>query len=359
MCGKKRQQVRICKSIINYLLLFVLFSCGESENDTKKIEGHVILGEAQGTTYQIILAEEKINFTKAQIDSVLKAVDMSLSTYVDSSVISMLNASENTISLSDPSGFFSQCYHKSQEVYHATNGIFDPSVYPLVAGWGFMKDPGSPLSGQEVDSILEFVSFKSGKIHSVSFNGDSITLVKQDPRFKLDFNAIAQGLSVDLVADFIRGKGHKNFYIEIGGEMVVEGMNRSGENWKIGIDAPIEQEEDGVRKLENVIQLTDKAIATSGNYRKFYEVDGKKYAHTLDPKSGYPVQHSLLSATVIAKDCATADAYATAFMVMGVEKTKQFLKDNPQLKLDVYLLFDQEGSIARFSTKGMSRYFQE
>lgn len=340
-------------------MISVLFSCGEKNHSSESIEGHVILGEAQGTTYQIIVAEKELHFSKDEIDSLLNLFDQSLSTYVDSSVISQLNNGESTNTAIDPSGYLKRCYVKSQEVYTLTNGLFDPSVFPLVAGWGFMKEMGSPLSGQEVDSILQFVSFKQGQIHTMRFIGDSCLLEKNDPRFKMDFNAIAQGFSVDVVADFIRSKGHSNFYVEIGGEMIVSGNNRSGEAWKIGIDAPVEQSEDGVRKLENVIKITDKAIATSGNYRKFYEVDGKKYAHTLHPKTGFPVEHSLLSATVVAEDCATADAFATAFMVMGVEETKKFLQKHKGLKLDVYLLYDNDGEIKRYSTEGMKNYFRE
>src|SRR5690606_15753016 len=145
------------------------------------------------------------------------------------------------------------------------------------------------------------------------FENNSIQLTKKHPNFKIDFNAVAQGLSVDVVDQFLKAKGYQNYYIEIGGELIVRGHNREGENWRIGIDSP--EENLTKRELENVLVLSNKAVATSGNYRKFYEVDGVKYSHTLSPATGFPVRHSLLSATVVANDAGTADAYATAFMV--------------------------------------------
>lgn len=224
-----------------------------------------------------------------------------------------------------------------------------------------MKNLETPLSQSKVDSILHFVSSEPGKYHTVEFDGNKILFKKLDKRFKLDFNAIAQGLAVDKLAEFIESKGHENYYVEIGGELIVKGKNRSGENWNIGIDVPKENiNEKGVRQLESVLSITNKAIATSGNYRKFYVKDGKKYAHSLDPRTGYPVSHSLLSATVVSDKCSTSDAYATVFMVIGVEKTKEFLQKHPELNLDVYLLYDlNDGKIGRFKSAGMENYFKK
>lgn len=322
----------------------------------ESIEGVVFHGETQGTTYTIILAEDKANFTQKEITDLLHAFDLSLSTYIDSSVISRFNRSEKELELIDTTGFFKKCYELSKDIYHRSFGAFDPSVFPLVEGWGFMKDLKTPLSPLKVDSILHFVSFEEGKFHETLFDGDKIKLTKKDRRFKLDFNAIAQGQSVDVLAHFIRSRGHKNFYVEIGGEMIVQGKNREGLRWKIGIDVPKESANKEVRQLENVLSITDRAIATSGNYRKYYVKDGKKYAHTLDPRTGYPVQHSLLSATVISNNCATSDAYATVFMVIGLEETKKFLDKNKDLGLEVYLLFDQNGEIKRYFSPSVERY---
>lgn len=358
--GKKKQLVRIWKNTINIFIGIFLVSC-QSENPVEEIKGITFQGETQGTTYQIILAEETANFSNKEIQTLLAEFDTILSTYVDSSIISKINNLETSGEFNDPTGYFKECYNESMEVYKLSEGAFDASVYPLVEGWGFMQDLKTPLNKSKVDSILQFVSSEKNKHHSVSFEGNKILFKKLDKRFKLDFNAIAQGLAVDKLAEFIESKGHENYYVEIGGELIVKGKNRSGENWKIGIDVPKEQtKQDGVRQLESVLSLSNKAIATSGNYRKFYEKDGKKYAHSLDPRTGYPVDHSLLSATVISNKCSTSDAYATVFMVLGLEKSKLFLEQHPELNLDVYLLYDLgKGKIGRFKSAGMEKYFEK
>lgn len=351
MFGKKKLEMQNWLKIIS--ILFFLWACETHSSSSFK---KTIQGETQGTTYQVILADSDVQVSKKELDSILHNFDMILSTYVDSSLISKLNTAEKSFSGVDSFGYFEQVYFLSQDVYKRSEGAFDPSVFPLVAGWGFMKKMETPLSKKEVDSILQFVSFEKGKLHNIQFKAEKsathITLEKKDPRFKLDFNAVAQGLSVDVLASFLREKGCENFYVEIGGEICVEGNNPSGGKWRIGIDSPDEKNDlKQQRTLENVIEIENKGLATSGNYRNFYVKDGKKYAHTLNPKTGFPVEHSLLSATVIAPTCAEADAYATVFMVLGLEKTKAFLKKNNDLNLDVYLLYSgKKGKIERFST---------
>ena len=350
MFGVKTHKALIW-SVISSIL--ILTSCAEDLGDNL-INQHFI-GETQGTTYSVILVGEAEPITKLEIDSLLNEFDLSLSTYIDESVISKLNASSGSFSVVDQSRFFKDCYLKSKHIFSLTNGEFDPSVFPLVKGWGFMNNIESPLSQSSVDSILNFVSFSDNVHHSIKFEGDSIHLKKFHDNFKLDFNAIAQGQSVDVVWEFLKNKGYDNFYVEIGGELRTRGLNREGVAWKVGVDSP--QEDKVERVLDNVLNLNDNAVATSGNYRKFYEVDGVKYSHTLSPKTGFPVRHSLLSATVIANTCAEADAYATAFMVMGLEKTLSFIRENPSEKLEVYLLYSgEDGEIKRSMSKGFKEY---
>jgi thiamine biosynthesis lipoprotein len=341
--------------LLSVIISTIFSSCTEKETNYSSFE---IKGETQGTTYSIIIVDENVNVSKGEIDSIFERFDNSLSTYVPNSVISKLNMGLGVAHVNDESGFFKRCYQISQKVYAKSNGAFDPSVFPLVKGWGFMTNVESPLSQQQVDSILRFVSFSHGAIHEVTFDGNAIELSKKNANFKIDFNAIAQGLSVDVIDEFLKKKRHKNYYIEIGGELIVRGHNREGEKWRIGVDVP--KENLTTRELENIIVLSDKAIATSGNYRKFYEIDGKKYAHTLNPKTGFPVQHSLLSATVVANDAASADGYATVFMVMGVEKTLRFLKENGDLGLDVYLLYaDKKGKVQRKMSSNFGKYLNQ
>ena len=217
----------------------------------------------------------------------LHEFDLSLSTYIDHSIISKLNASTGSFSILDSSHFFKECYEISQHIYKLTDGEFDPSVFPLVKGWGFMNNMESPLSQESVDSLLQFVSFSDSLYHTVSFSNDDVKLVKFHDSFKLDFNAVAQGQSVDVICDYLINKGYKNYYVEIGGELRTSGVNREGLAWRVGIDSP--QELLTERVLDNILNLTNNAVATSGNYRKFYEINGVKYSHTLSPKTGYPV----------------------------------------------------------------------
>lgn len=350
MFGIRKPKVHIWSATIS--LLFVLAACGDSS-----FESTEIYGETQGTTYNIIIVSEDVSLSRKEMDELFHEFDLSLSTYIDNSVISRINESTDFIYINDEHGYFAKCYKESQHIYQQTEGLFDPSVFPLVKGWGFMDNIESPLSQLQVDSLLNFVSFEKMKLHEVEFSeGEKhIRFKKSEPEFKLDFNAIAQGLSVDVVDRYLQTKGFTDYYIEIGGEIIVKGKNREGEQWKIGVDTPIENAT--TRELENVLHVSDKAIATSGNYRKFYVKDGVKYAHTLNPATGFPVGHSLLSATVIADQCSTADGYATAFMVMGVDATIEFVKNHPEEKLEVYLLFaDENGEVKRRMSEGFETY---
>lgn len=348
------------KNTIKFVFILFLVGCQPEKEPVFK-EGFVFQGETQGTTYQLIIAEDEVNFTKLEIQNLLAEFDTVLSSYIDSSLISKMNRMEGSAFFTDSTGYFKECYEESMAVFRTSNGAFDCSVFPLVEGWGFMQNVETPLNKTKIDSILQFVSSEKDKLHKVDFTDQTIHFTKLDKRFKMDFNAIAQGLAVDKIAEFIESRGHKNYYAEIGGELIVKGKNRSGEHWNIGIDVPEEKEQkDGVRRLESILSITNKAIATSGNYRKYYVKNGKKYAHCLDPRTGFPVNHSLLSATVISNKCSTSDAYATVFMVLGLEGTKKFLTNHPKLKLEVYLLYDlKNGKIGKFKSKGMKKYFKD
>lgn len=327
------------KALIWSVTISLLFSCVQQESEAIDSDFIEIQGEAQGTTYSIIIAEHDAELTKSEVDSVLKAFDQVLSTYVESSTISQLNNASQTFSTIETSGWFKRCYEISQQVYLKSEQAFDPSIMPLVDAWGFYRESGSVPNQKSIDSLLQFVSFENGVNHHMGFHLDSLIFFKMKPGFRLDFNAVAQGLSVDVLSDFIRSKGIKNFYVEIGGELVVSGKNREGKPWRIGIDSPVEDSQE--RILDNIIEVSDCGLATSGNYRKFYVEDGKKYAHTIDPRTGSPVNHSLLSATVICESAGLADAWATAFMVMGKEKAIELLEKDNSDKLDVYFIFDK------------------
>jgi FAD:protein FMN transferase len=335
----------LSKSSFFLVILALLFwKCSSNNNQ----DFYTISGKAQGTTYSIILIGQDVTITKNQITTILKNFDSVLSTYVSSSNISKFNSADNSIEFSDSNFYFKNCLLKSQFIYNRSQGAFDPTVFPLIDAWGFFKDQKTPLTKAAADSILPYVSYEKDKLFTYKFKNNLLYFTKKDKRVKLDFNAIAQGYAVDVLAEFIRGKGYSNFYIELGGEVYVSGLNRENKKWKIGIDTPVSTSKK--RSISEVLSISNEAIATSGNYRKFYEVKGKKYAHTIDPKTGLQVTHNLLSATVIAKDCATADGFATAFMVMGKEKTIAFLKENRDLGLTVYLMYDDMGRIKSYAS---------
>jgi thiamine biosynthesis lipoprotein len=219
-----------------------------------------------------------------------------------------------------------------------------------VNSWGFGSTKKATLDRNRIDSLLQLVGYKMLKLE-----GNKV--IKAKPGIKLDFNAIAQGYSVDVLANYLESKGIDNYLVELGGELKAKGK-KENENWKVGIDKP-EEKTTEERKLQAVINLNNKALATSGNYRKFYEENGQKFSHIINPVTGYPAKQNLLSATVIADDGITADAYATAFMVMGLNRSIQFLEDNKDLKLEAYFIYDNHGIWKTYESESLKKWISE
>lgn len=334
-----------------FLVPFFLLSCTDESTDLLdkdmgviKAEPVELYGSTQGTSFAII-CNDSISISMGEVNLILSHFDDALSSYIPNSILTKLNNfGAGTFVYKDTYNYFNRCYEMALSVHEVTKGAFDPTVYPLVDGWGFMKDIDVVPDSAAVDSLRTFIGFQNG--YHFNFSGevskDSLEtskIVKKTPGAKLDFNAIAQGLAVDVLAEELENRGAKNYFVEIGGEIRVKGNNADGVSWRIGIDKPVENSDESTRELQEVVSIENKSIATSGSYRKFYEKNGVKYSHTLNPLTGYPVIHSLLSATVVAESCAMADAMATAFMVMGPEKSIMFVAANPQLNLDVYFVF--------------------
>jgi len=323
--------------------------------DVKKSNVIKCFGNTQGTTYAVIVNDD-IDLLHNEIDETLHVFDLALSSYISNSVVSRLNNySAGLFKYKDSLKFFNRCIEQSRLVYEISSGAFDPTVYSLVDGWGFMKNIEQVPDSSVVDSLRALIGFKDG--HHFKFNPlgqDSLySIVKTTPNAKLDFNALAQGLSVDVICELLESKGAKNYFVEIGGEVRVKGLNSEGNLWTIGIDKPVEKSNSLNRVLQEIVQLDNKAIATSGSYRKFYEKNGVKYSHTLNPSTGYPVKHSLLSATVVADNCALADGLATAFMVMGPEKSVKFIKTHQDLDIELFLIFhNSKGRQETYMSKG-------
>ncbi len=312
------------KKLVGVVLLLAFMGCSNTP-ETDSIE---INGFAQGTTYHIAYISNTGENFQRSIDSLLIEIDNSLSTYNKKSIITSFN---NADSVCEVDKMFMDVFNRSKKVYRETDGAFDPTVAHLVNAWGFGFKNLANTDSSTIDSLLQFVDFDAITI-------EKNTAIKTNKNLMLDFNAIAQGYSVDVIASFLSDKGIDNYMVEIGGEVKARGKNKDNKLWRIGIDKPTENQTE--RTLEAVANLNNKALATSGNYRKFYEKDGIKYSHTLNPKTGYPVQHSLLSATVITDNCALADAYATVFMVVGLEKAKEIL--NQKKNLQAVLIFENE-----------------
>ena len=322
------------------ILVGALVSC---KSDLKKVH---VTGAAQGTYYSIIYYDSLNRNFKKDIDSLLDEFDKSVSLWVKNSVISKVNRNEPV----KIDKWFSENFVISKDVWKQTGGAFDCTVEPLVSAWGFGFDDKVNVDSAIIDSIMKFVGFEK-----ISLKNGKIT--KSDKRVKLDFNAIAQGYSVDLVGEFLEKKGIKNYLVDIGGEVKAKGTKNNGEVWRVGIEKPAENK-NSERKLQLIIGLKDKSVATSGSYRKYYVKNGVRYSHTIDPKTGYPVKHTLLSVSVITDNTAYADAYATSFMVMGFEKAKEFVENNKSLEA-FFIYSDSLGNNKTYGTRGFNKLILE
>ena len=295
-----------------------------------------------GTVYKITYQHN--DDLHKEIKEVLMDVDNALSPYNQNSIISKINHNQDT-TLNE---HFTHVFNLAQKISAETDGAFDISVAPLVNAWGFGFKHSIEIKPETIDSIRQFVGYQKIQIN----NGK---IVKEDDRLMLDCSSIAKGYGVDRVANFLKSKGVKHYMVDIGGEVALKGKNSRMKTWRIGINKPIEDSLSINQELQTILEISDIGMATSGNYRKFYYKDGKKYAHTIDPRLGCPIQHNILSATVIASDCTTADAYATAFMVMGLEKSKAFCEEHPEL--NAYFICSGEGdSHYIYYTPGMERF---
>jgi len=324
-----------------YAFLF-LNATVSAQDEPVRLEGF-----AQGSTYHIAYFDKDNRDLQEDIEKILHDFDQSVSTYQPTSIISRINTNQKNVVVDK---YFIACFNKAKEIWKNTNGTFDPTVYPLVNAWGFGPGKKQKIEKQVIDSILKFVGFQL-----IELKGNKV--IKKDPRVALDFNAFAQGYSVDVVSEFLTSKGITSFMVEIGGEVYAKGKKPNGNNWTVGIEKPIDNKESG-NPLKAIVKLENLAIATSGNYRRFIVEDGVKYHHHLDPKTGYPTKNNLLSASVFSKECISSDATATGILVMGLEKAKEFLSKHPEL--DAYLIYsDDKGNYQVYETPGLKAFVSE
>lgn len=296
-----------------------------------------------GTVYNITYQYD--GNLKDEIEAELKRFDGSLSPFNDTATITRINRNEDIVA----DTFFTNVFRRSMEISKETNGAFDITVAPLANAWGFGFKKGAFPDSVMIDSLLDITGYAK-----VALTGEG-KVTKQDPRIMLSCSAVAKGYAVDVIAQFLQKKGIHNFMVDIGGEVVVRGENPKKSLWRIGINKPVDDSLAVNQELQTVLEVTNVGIATSGNYRNYYYKDGKKYAHTIDPRTGYPVQHNILSATVVAKDCMSADAYATAFMVMGLKEAERFADAHPDIDA-CFIYTNDKGEFQTFFTKGMEKY---
>lgn len=295
-----------------------------------------IQGFAEGTSYRIIY-EGEYNY-QLEIDALLSNFEKSVSVYDEYSIISRINRNEEVEI--DP--YFEKVFTRAKEISIHTEGAFDISAEPLFRAWGFSSTERKGPSNSEIEEFLKYVG-----MDKVSIEGKKI--LKSNASVVLNMNAIAKGYSADIIASFLDNNGCDNYLVEIGGEIRLKGHNEENDTWTIGVDRPEEGNFlPGENGLQLVLKLTNKGIATSGNNRQFYIENGKKIVHTINPRTGYPVNHNLISTTVIANDTLTADAYATAFMVVGMEKAGQWIDQNPEL--DAIFICNEDGSYKVYYT---------
>lgn len=330
------------KSLIWQLPFLLLLIVGSYFILTKKIPYQVQEGMVFGTIYRITYQHR--DDLRTEIDAELERVNKSLSTFDSTSTISRINMNQSA----DTDKMFEDVFRLSQSISKTTDGAFDITVAPLVNVWGFGFKKAMNVNQAQIDSIRQFVGYEKVQLRNNKIR-------KSDPRLMLDCSSVAKGYGVDCVARLLERKGVTNYMIDIGGELRIAGVNDRKESWKIGINKPIDDSLSVNQELYAVLDITNRGMATSGNYRNFYYKDGKKYAHTIDPRTGYPVQHNILSSTVVAADCATADAYATAFMVMGLEAAKRICASHPEIET-FFIYSDSKGRMQTYSTPGMKKY---
>ncbi len=307
-----------------------------------KIEGHTM-----GTTYHITYFDKEKRNLKPQIDSLLKAINDGINTYLPESEVTRFNRATSSFRFRLP--YLREILERCRPIVKESEGAFDPTVMPLINAWGF--GPAQPLQAEipDVDSLREFVGFEK-----IGFNADSVW--KTDPRTQLDFGGIGQGYGADVLAGFLRQQGITDMLVEIGGEGMAMGINRqTGKPWQIGILDPNSTPDHLIFKV--YVSLKDESFTTSGGYFNYREIDGKKYSHTIDPKSGYPVNNSLLSVSVFTKDATMADGWATALMVMGLEQARRVLNAHPELQA-ILMYTTDSGNMEVYVTPGLSRRVQ-
>ena len=328
------------KIFCSFSIFLLLLLSGCSKNEYHRNEGYIF-----GTTYHIIYEYDKD--LHESIRTRFNDYDASMSTYNPASLISRVNRNETN----EPDSLLTTVFLKAQELNMLSDGAFDITIAPLANAWGFGFSNKDSMTQALIDSLLQF----TGMHHVRLENG---RIVKDDPRVMLETSALAEGFGVDVIGVLLEGFGIRNYMVEVGGEVRMKGKSPRGSNWNIGIDKPIDDPEAQNRQIQDILSVTDCAVSTSGNYRKFFIKDGKKYAHTINPKTGYPVTHNLLSTTVVAPNCISSDGLCTSLMVLGLDKGMALAQSLPNV--EAYFIYaDSTGMLKTAMTDGFEKLIKQ
>lgn len=339
--------IRLSIMVLTAVLLSILMSCREGTYVT-------VHGDTMGTTYSVTYSAVGGPSYQSQLDSILAQINQEVSTYIPNSTISVFNRTKGGISLGNDTPHFMENWEESASIYELTDGYFDPSVMPLVNYWGFgytEKHPIFSVDSLAIDTMMSYVG-----LNNIRYDNETNQLLKSDGREQLDFSAIAKGYAVDALGRFLESQGISNYLVEIGGEIVAKGVNKRGVPWTIAINTP--EEDAGLTDAIKFISVSGKALASSGNYRNFYDIDGIKYGHTINPKSGYPFMSSLLGVTVITDKCIRADAFATALMSMGFPEALEWVKVREDVEACFFIGRDDQ-TIQTIYSDGFIQYVRE
>ena len=313
-----------------YILLICCFlvNC----NIVKKQQ---FMGTTQGSYYSITYFDEQNRDFSREFDSIFKEIESTLSLWDENSIIRRVNRNDTTVVLNQ---IFIDNFNYAMKAAELSDGYFDPTVGPLVQAWGFHFKEGMEMTPKIVDSLKQLVDYRKVKI-------ENNKVIKENPNMTLDFNAVAQGYTTDMIGDFLLSKNVNNFLVDVGGEILARGCKPNGELWKVGIEKPAENK-DSERIVQEIVELDNRSIVTSGNYRKYVERGGKRYSHSLNPKTGYPAENKLLSATIIADNTAWADCLASICMVVGLEKAIEIVSPIPSIGIEAYFIYlDEKGEV--------------
>ena len=322
------------KKIIYIIVLCCLFA------NCNRIEKQQFFGTTQGSYYSITYYDEQNRDFHHEFDSIFKEIESTLSLWDENSIIRKVNRNDTSVVLNK---IFVDNFNYAMRAAELSDGFFDPTVGPLVQAWGFHFKEGMEMTPELVDSLKQLVDYRKIKIE----NGK---VVKENPNMTLDFNAVAQGYTTDVIGGFLLSKNVNNFLVDVGGEILVRGRKPNGDLWKVGIEKPADNKE-SERIVQEIVELENRSIVTSGNYRKYVERGGKRYSHSLNPKTGYPSENSLLSATIIADNTAWADCLASICMVVGLEKAIEIFE--PSIGVEAYFIYlDEKGEVKTYKCGG-------